>query len=53
MVINKTAVKEVTGDFRLSNRFYPALEAHVIELIERAKKRAESNGRTTLMSHDL
>lgn len=53
MVVTKSAVKEVAGDFRVSSNFYPALEAQVIELIEDAKRRADSNGRATLMPHDL
>lgn len=52
-LINQTKVKEVAGTFRVSARFYAALEAHTVDLMEQAKKRAESNGRTTLMPYDL
>lgn len=52
-LVNVSKVKEVAGTFRVSSRFYAALEAHMVDLMEQAKKRAESNGRTTLMPHDL
>ncbi len=53
MLVNKSKVKKVCGSSRVSVNFYAALEAHVVDMIERAKKRAAQNGRTTLMPHDL
>lgn len=52
-VINKTQVKEAASDFRVSSDFYDALNAQVYDLIDQAKQRAEQNGRSTLMPHDL
>jgi len=53
MVIQKSTAKEIASPFRVSAEFYPALEAEVTQLIQRAKKRAEANGRSTLQPHDL
>ncbi|MGQ0535130.1 MAG: DUF1931 domain-containing protein [Methanobacteriota archaeon] len=53
VLVNQSKVKDVCSPFRVSVKFYPALEAHVVDLIERAKTRAEQNGRTTLMPQDL
>lgn len=52
-IINKTKVKEAASDFRVSSDFYDALNAQVYDLIDQAKQRAEQNGRSTLMPHDL
>lgn len=52
-IINKTKVKEAASDFRVSSDFYDRLNAEVYDLVEQAKKRAEQNGRSTLMPHDL
>lgn len=51
--VNKTQVKELAGDFRVSSKFYDALDGVVAEQVEKAKERAENNGRSTLMPHDL
>lgn len=53
MIINQSKVKDAAGNFRVSADFYARLEARVLELIESAKSRADANGRTTLMPHDL
>ncbi len=52
-IINKTQVKSAASGFQVSSDFYDALNAHVYDLVERAKKRAAGNGRKTLMPHDL
>ena len=52
-VVNKSAVKEMAGSFRISGQFYDKLDAVVAELMKEAQARAESNGRTTLMPYDL
>lgn len=52
-IINKTQVRETSGDFRVSSDFYDALNAQVYDLVDQAKQRAEQNGRSTLMPHDL
>lgn len=51
--VNKTQVKELAGDFRVSSNFYDALDSVVAEAVEDAKRRAEENGRSTLMPYDL
>lgn len=53
MIINKSRVKESAGDFRVSSDFYEALDKVVSEEIKDAKRRADENGRSTLMPHDL
>lgn len=52
-IINKSKVKDTSRPFRVSSDFYDRLQAQVYDLVEKAKKRAESNGRKTLMPHDL
>ena len=52
-IINKSKVKDAAGDFRVSSKFYDALDAVVSKEIKAAKKRADENGRSTLMPHDL
>ena len=51
--VNKTQVKEMAGDFRVSSQFYDALDSVVAQAVKDAQRRAESNGRSTLMPHDL
>ncbi len=52
-IINKSKVKDAAGDFRVSSKFYDALDSVVADQIRKAKKRADENGRSTLMPHDL
>jgi histone H3/H4 len=53
MIINKSRVKEAAGDFRVSSDFYEALDAFLVEEIDKAKERADENGRSTLMPYDV
>lgn len=53
MPVRKTKVKELAGDFRVSSDFYDALDKVVSEEIREAKRRADENGRSTLMPYDL
>ena len=52
-VVNKSQVKEMAGSFRVSSQFYDALDDVVRGAIRDAQKRAENNGRSTLMPYDL
>lgn len=52
-IVNKSAVKDLAGEFRVSGQFYDKLDAVVAEAMKKAQARAESNGRTTLMPYDL
>ena len=51
--INKSELKNFVGDIKISNEFYPALNAKVEELVKEAIKRAKKNHRTTLMPRDI
>lgn len=53
LIINKSRVKDAAGDFRVSSDFYDALDKAVNEEIREAKRRADENGRSTLMPYDL
>jgi histone H3/H4 len=52
-LVNSTRVKEAAEPFRVSHHFYDALEQRMLGAIQEAKRRAEANGRTTLMPQDL
>ena len=50
-LIKKTAVKDAT-DKNVGMDFYKALDDRVMELINKASERAESNGRKTVKARD-
>lgn len=52
-VVNKSQVKEMAGDFRVSSQFYDELDEVVRKAIRAAQQRAKNNGRSTLMPYDL
>ncbi len=53
MLIVKSQVKDVAGDFNVASDFAEVLNKKVEELIAAACKRAEANGRKTVMGKDL
>lgn len=53
LIIIKAKIKEVVGDYQVSSDFVDVLDAKVKVLIEDAKKRAEANGRKTVMGRDI
>jgi len=52
-LIVKAAVKEALADKNVASDFYDALDDEVVELLEDAAERAESNGRKTVQPRDL
>ncbi len=52
-LVVKSAVKSLMDGARMSGDFVEALNADVIELVEKAKKRAKDNGRGTVQPRDL
>ncbi|MEM5793567.1 MAG: DUF1931 domain-containing protein [Candidatus Aenigmatarchaeota archaeon] len=53
-VVVKSAVRElVKGKYNVSEEFLTALDAEVVNLVKRAAKRAEENGRSTLKARDV
>lgn len=52
-LVNASGVKEQAEPLRVSHHFYAALEQKVQGLVIEAKRRAEANGRTTLMPQDV
>ena len=52
-VVNKSQVKNMAAGSRVSAGFYDELDRFVEKAVLEAKKRAESNGRSTLMPYDL
>ncbi len=53
MVVRKSKIKELAGDFRVSADFYEALNKKVQLDIKAAQKRAGANGRKTLRPEDI
>ena len=52
-VIVKSKIKELTGEHNVAGDFAAALEGKVEALVRDAVKRAEGNGRKTVMAKDL
>lgn len=53
MLIVKSQIKDVAAEFNVAADFAEELNKRVEELIKTACKRAESNGRKTVMGKDL
>lgn len=53
MLVVKAKIKEYTGEYNVAGDFADALHAKVETLIKEAIKRAEGNGRKTVMAKDL
>ena len=52
-IVVRTKIKEQTENYSVSSDFGDALDEKVKQLIKDAMKRAEANGRRTIMSKDL
>jgi len=52
-LIVKAKIKEVAKDSNIASDFAETLNLKVIELVESAVRRAEANGRKTVMAKDL
>lgn len=52
-LVVKAKLKEYTGDYNIAGDFADALHSKVENLIRDAVKRAEGNGRKTVMAKDL
>ncbi|MBU5689455.1 MAG: DUF1931 domain-containing protein [Candidatus Aenigmarchaeota archaeon] len=53
-LVVRSAVREMLkGKYQVSEEFLDALDKEVKTLIERAAKRAEENGRSTLKARDV
>ncbi len=53
MLVVKSKIKEVAGDYNISSDFADALDEKVKELVKKASERAEANNRKTVMAKDL
>ncbi len=53
MLVVKSKIKEVAGDYNISSDFADALDEKVKELVKKASERAEANNRKTVMGKDL
>jgi histone H3/H4 len=53
MLVVKAKIKEYTGEYNVAGDFADALHAKVEVMIKDAIKRAEGNGRKTVMAKDL
>jgi histone H3/H4 len=53
MLVVKSKIKEYVGDLNVSSDFADALDEAVKELIQKAAKRAQENGRRTVQARDL
>jgi len=52
-LVVKSAVRELVGDFRVSEDFWEALNKTVAEVVKKAVERAKENGRKTVRGADL
>lgn len=52
-LVVKSKIKEYTGEYNVAGDFADALNLKVETLIRDAIKRAEANGRRTIMAKDL
>lgn len=52
-LVTKVQVKQIVGDINVAEEFYSALNIAVEEIIKSALKRANANGRRTLMARDV
>ena len=52
-LIVKSEVKRVAGEFNVSRDVYDKLQRETTELVMKAAKRAEANGRKTICARDL
>lgn len=53
MLVVKSKLKEVMGNYNVSGDFADALDNKVQELVKKAAERAEANNRKTVMAKDL
>jgi len=53
VLVVKSQIKEVAQGFNIGGDFAETLDAKVVELVKAALKRAEANGRRTVMAKDL
>jgi len=52
-IIIKSNIKNIAEDYNVASDFPEALNKKVKEIITQAVKRAEANGRKTIMAKDL
>jgi len=52
-LVVRTKIKELTENYSVSSDFGDALDEKVKDIIKDALRRAEANGRKTVMSKDL
>jgi histone H3/H4 len=52
-IIVKTKIRDIVGKYNVSAEFSTVLNQKVKQMIEEAMKRAEANGRKTVMGRDL
>jgi histone H3/H4 len=52
-IVVKSKIKELTGKYNVAGDFADALDAKVKALVQDAVKRAEANGRKTIMAKDI
>ena len=53
MIVVKSKIKDVAGDFNVAGDFAEALDKKVLQLVKDAVERARGNNRRTLMAKDL
>ena len=52
-IIVKTKIKELVGEFNVAGDFADALDEKTKTMVKDAVKRAEANGRKTVMAKDI
>lgn len=52
-IIKKSGVREAARDANVGSDFYEELDRRAAELVQRARERAQENGRKTLKARDV
>lgn len=53
LLVVKAKIKDVIGDYNVASDFADELDKIVRDIVQKAAKRAEGNGRRTVMAKDL
>jgi len=52
-LVVKAKIKELTGEFNVAGDYADALNSKVENMVRESMRRAEANGRRTIMAKDL
>ena len=53
MLVARSRIKEIAGEYSVANEFFDALDKKVEDMIKTSVERAKANKRHTVMERDL